>query len=153
MTNVPLASLITAVRADPAFEGPLDCVPYAEFLNLWVRRSGDELLAWLRYDGMLIGSPAPPRLHGGVVAATLEFAGLLQLLWEGCNAEAPVLQLAKPVDLTVEYLRGGRPQDVFAHANVVRQGRRIANVRAIAWQSDQSAPIAAASLHFLVAPS
>jgi acyl-coenzyme A thioesterase PaaI-like protein len=40
--------------------------------------------------------------------------------------------------------------DVIACAKVTKQGRRMVNVFAEAWQEDRSRPVATANAHFLV---
>ena len=57
----------------------------------------------------------------------------------------------KPVNVTVEYLRGGLSQRTFAVGRVTRAGRRIANVSAEAWQDDPAKPIATAWMNVLLA--
>ena len=59
-------------------------------------------------------------------------------------------KLAKPVDVTVEYMRSGRPVDTYARASIKRMGRRVANVHVEAWQDARGAPIAALHGHFLL---
>jgi acyl-CoA thioesterase FadM len=51
----------------------------------------------------------------------------------------------KIVNITVDYLRSARPVDVIACAKVTKQGRRMVNVYAEAWQDDRSKPVASAS--------
>lgn len=143
-------AFLETVLDDPAFEGPLTGIPYAEFMGLRVRRVGDRLLTHLPFNDTLIGSPAPRRLHGGAVGATLEIAAALQLVFEAGRESGMPDRLPKPIGMTVEYLRGGEPKAVFAAAEVARQGRRIANVRAQAWQDREDTPIAAALMQFLI---
>ena len=56
----------------------------------------------------------------------------------------------KPVDVSVAYLRSGKPLDVFAHADLRKVGRRVAYVHVLAWQDDRDAPIAELSAHLLM---
>ena len=58
--------------------------------------------------------------------------------------------MPKIVNITVDYLRSAGPRDVIAAAKVTKQGRRMVNVFAEAWQDDRSKPVASASAHFLV---
>jgi len=75
----------------------------------------------------------------------LEMAAIFHLLWE---TETPTVP--KIVNITVDYLRSAGPRDVIASAKVTKQGRRMVNVFAEAWQDDRSRPVASASAHFLV---
>ena len=58
----------------------------------------------------------------------------------------------KPVNISVEYLRGGVTVETFARGEVIRAGRRIANVRAEAWQADRNKPLASCWMNFLIKP-
>ena len=60
------------------------------------------------------------------------------------------MTVPKTINITVEYLRSGKPQDTFARAVFTKHGRRVANVRAYAWQDDPTKPVAAANAHFLL---
>ena len=113
--------------------------PYAAFLGL--RAEGDLLV--MPFAPALIG--APGRLHGGAIAGMLEIAALSVVL-----ARLPEGATAKPISVTVDYLREGRPQDSFARAHVLRLGRRVANVRADLFQDDPDRLVASARLNILV---
>ena len=97
---------------------------------------------------LLIGNAALPALHGGSLGALLESTAHFQLLWD-----AETVVLPKTIDITVDYLRTGRPVDSWARAIITRQGRRVANVRVEAWQEDRARPIAIAHGHFLILPA
>ncbi|MGB7406078.1 MAG: PaaI family thioesterase [Pacificimonas sp.] len=126
--------------------GPLNGIPYAEMLGLSVSLDDDGALLTMPYDRSLIGSPQPPRLHGGTVAGLMEIASIAQLLHALGPGEAEI----KPINVTVDYLRAGQPVDTFARAKIVRMGRRIANVRVSAWQDDQANPIAGAHMNVML---
>ena len=104
------------------------------------------MITVLPFQDMLIGNPMLPALHGGVTGAFLESAAIMSLM-----ARMQTNQVPKIINITIEYLRPGGPTDSFAAGIVTRQGRRVANVRAEAWQDDRNHPIAAASAHFLMA--
>lgn len=57
----------------------------------------------------------------------------------------------KPVNVTVDFMRGGRDHETRAVGLVTRIGARIANVEAVAWQEDRNKPIARARMTVLVA--
>jgi uncharacterized protein (TIGR00369 family) len=106
-----------------------------------------ELLGRLRYSQKLVGNPMLPALHGGAIGALMESTAIFELL---LSAQTTVLP--KTINITVEYLRSGRPVDTYAHAIVTKQGRRVANVRVHAWQAERERPIAFAHAHFLILP-
>jgi acyl-coenzyme A thioesterase PaaI-like protein len=124
-----------------------EVIPYARFLGLSMRHLAGELLGQLTYSSSLVGNPTLPALHGGAIGALLESTAIFQLLWE-----AETVVLPKTIDITVEYLRSGRPVDTWAKGILTRQGRRVANVRVEAWQEDRLRPIAFAHGHFLILP-
>ena len=59
----------------------------------------------------------------------------------------------KPVNVTVDFMRGGRDKVTFARGIVTRLGTRVANVEAVAWQGARDRPIAAARMNYLVVRS
>ena len=123
----------------------LDRLPYARFLNLQTRMSGDELTVVMPFDDKLIGNPMLPALHGGATAALLELTAVAQVA-----LSYPRLRLPRPINVTVAYLRSGRPVDVHARARISKAGRRVAHVLAEAWQEDEAQPIASLTARFLV---
>jgi uncharacterized protein (TIGR00369 family) len=120
-------------------------IPYAVFLGLRLEEQGGALLATMRFAPELIGNPQLPALHGGTIGALLESIAIFQ-----CLHAAPTVVLPKTITFTVDFLRPGRPVDTFARAQVTRQGRRVANVRAEAYQDDPARPIATAHALLLV---
>lgn len=49
--------------------------------------------------------------------------------------------LPKTIDFNIDYLRTGLPQDTYANMVMVKQGRRVANLRIEAWQSSPEKPM------------
>lgn len=130
---------------DEALTAAVAALPYARFLGLCVARGDDGPTAVLPYAEHLIGNPTLPALHGGVIGAFMEIAAVLHL-----SLEAGVAGRPKTIDMTVDYLRSGRPQDTYARVEVKRLGRHVANVHVKAWQDDPAAPIATLHGHFLL---
>lgn len=125
--------------------GLLDRVPYARFLGLESRQDGDILTVTMPFADRLIGNPMLPALHGGSTAALLEMTAMAQVA-----LGFPALRLPRPINVTVAYLRTGRPQDVHARARISRAGRRVAHVLAEAWQDSRDQPIASLTANFLL---
>ena len=129
------------------YQAFLERIPYARFLGLSVDSIDERhrVVLRLRFDRGIVGNPNLPAVHGGVIGAFLEWAAILQLVREGEGDH-----LAKPINLTVDYLRSAGPRDTLAHATITKHGRRVANVRVEAWQDDPEKPVAAAHGHFLM---
>ena len=119
--------------------------PYARLLGLELERDGDgrPLLA-MPFGDAVVGRPG--FVHGGAIGGLLEIAAIVGLRHALGDDGVGI----KPVNLTVDYMRGGRELTTWAAAEVRRLGTRIANVDAIAWQDDRARPIAAARLTFQV---
>lgn len=127
---------------------PLLSSPYVQRLGVRFDDHGDELTGILPYAETLVGNPLIPALHGGAIGAFMEITAAAGLL-----AASDLAALPKSIDVAVDYLRPGRPSDVYARAAITRQGSRVANVRVEAWQTKRSAPIATLHGHFLIKPS
>ncbi|MEO1038691.1 MAG: PaaI family thioesterase [Pseudomonadota bacterium] len=126
---------------------PLLSSPYVKRLGVRFDDHGDELTGILPYDDTLVGNPLIPALHGGAIGAFMEITASAALM-----AASRLAALPKPIDVAVDYLRPGRPSDVFARAMITRQGSRVANVRVDAWQERRQALIATLHGHFLIKP-
>ena len=145
-------------RRDAALKALVEGVPYIRFLGIQFDRRGDELTAVLPYRDDLIGNPLLPALHGGVTAAFMEVAAIIELgwtmIWEemesGAAGSSGPVRLPKTIDFTVDYLRSGLPRDAYARARVNRSGRRYASVHVEAWQDNRSRLFAQATGHFLM---
>ena len=135
----------------------LESTPYIRLLGIGVaeepsapaaaRGTSETPVLVLRFSDDIIGNVRLPAIHGGVIGAFLETTALATLIWASSSEFLP-----KTIDISFEYLRSGRPRDTFAQATITKHGRRVANVRVVAWQEDPSRPIAAAHGHFLIKP-
>ena len=92
----------------------------------------------------------PGYLHGGAIGGMLEVAAYAALKAELERRATPVR--IKPVNINIEYLRGGLTERTFASGQVLRAGRRVANVRVEAWQAHRDKPVASGWMNFLLSP-
>lgn len=120
--------------------------PYAALLGLGIAELRDGVpLLQMPFGVAVLGRPG--FVHGGAIGGLLEmaaFAALRTALGEAADVEV------KPVNISVDYLRGGREKTTYALGHVSRLGRRIANVDVSAWQDDPAAPIATARMTMLL---
>jgi len=113
-------------------------IPYARFLGLRVERDEGGLVCVLPFRDEIVGNARLPAVHGGVVGSFLEMTALLGLLDESGGERIP-----KPINFSTDFLRSAGPSDTFGRAEIVKLGRRIANVRVVAYQDDPARPVAA----------
>lgn len=123
----------------------LAAIPYARFLDVRLEEDAEGLLCVLPFRDDLIGNAALPAVHGGVVGAFLELTALVAAIDMVDSERVP-----KPINFSVDYLRSVGPRDTWGRAEIVKQGRRIANVRVLAWQDERSKPVAAGIGNFLL---
>ncbi len=116
----------------------VDAIPYARFLGVRLERTAGGLLCVLPFADEIVGNARLPAVHGGVVGSFLELTALLGLLDESESDRIP-----KPITFGTDYLRSAGPRDTYGRAEIVKLGRRIANVRVVAFQDDESRPVAA----------
>lgn len=136
---------INAAKETRDWQPVFEFIPYFNFLGLRLEEKNGSLTCILPEDRKFIGNPMLPALHGGVVGAFLESTALVHLM-----ATQEVTRLPKIINITIEYLRSGKPIETYAEAIVTKPGRRVANMRIEAWQGDRAKPIAVANANFLV---
>ena len=119
--------------------------PYADFLGIRADAAGgDAPQLILPFADHLLGRPG--FLHGGTIAGLLEIAAFAALYHMLGDEKAKV----KPINVTVDFMRGGRQRDTRAEGRMTRIGARIANVTAEAWQDDRSKLTATEKMNFLL---
>ena len=124
----------------------LDAIPYARFLGVELEPTDGGFECVLPFRREIVGNAALPAVHGGVLGAFLELTALLRLIDEHPGAQVP-----KPITFSVDYLRSAGPATTRARADIFKLGRRIANVRVVAWQDDPDRPVVAGNGKFLLA--
>lgn len=120
--------------------------PYATLLGLTVEPgpAGPPVLL-MPYATAVMGRPG--FLHGGAIGGLLEMAAIVAL--DFALAEDGGGHI-KPINVTVDFMRGGRERETRAIGLVTRLGNRVANVEAQAWQDERDRPIAAARMNYLI---
>lgn len=140
-----ITDAVAAARETGDYQSVIDSIPYMRFLGLTVAADANGPVVTMPGSDHIIGNPVLPAIHGGVVGAFLESTAIMHLIWARESQQVP-----KIVNLTIDYLRSARVVDTHAQAIITKHGRRIANIRIEAWQTDRAKPVAAAHAHFLL---
>jgi len=119
--------------------------PYAVLLGLDIEPGEAAPTLVMPFAADVVGRPG--FLHGGAIGGLLEMAAVAALK-QALAADGG--GRVKPINLTVDYMRGGRDKPTRARGTVTRLGTRVANVDAIAWQDEPDRPIARAHLNYLI---
>lgn len=108
-----------------------EAIPFNRHLGITLEeaRMGYALLK-LPYADQLIGNPLIPALHGGVIAALIDTTGGAAAM----TCLASLEDRLATIDMRVDYLLPGKPQELFAEAKVIRNGNRLVVTRISAWQ-------------------
>ena len=138
-------AVIESARKDASPQQILDFIPYSRFIGAQAKMDGDQVLYWLEKRASNIGNPSLPAIHGGVIGGFLELSAAIEILYTLDVGTVP-----KVVDFSLDYLRPGRYKTIYASCTVLRQGKKLVNVTASAWQDSPDKLIATARCHFLV---
>ncbi|MEN9683830.1 MAG: hypothetical protein RLZZ427_1581 [Pseudomonadota bacterium] len=127
-----------------------DLPPYARTLGIDIDHdeNGNPVL-FVDFSERVLGRPG--FLHGGAMSGLMEMAAMAALRAE-MERRGEQMRL-KPVNVQVEFMRGGTEQRTYAMGTVTRAGRRVALVNAECWQDDRDKPIALAQIKVLLSPA
>ena len=145
MIDQELQSALILARSTSSPQDIVDLIPYSRFIGTQAKVAESGVLYWLDRRPSNIGNPTLPAIHGGVIGGFLELAASIELLYS-----SEVSGIPKVIDFSLDYLRPGRYKTIYASCTVLRQGKKLVNVAATAWQDDFSKPIATARCHFLL---
>jgi uncharacterized protein (TIGR00369 family) len=120
--------------------------PYAELLGLSMEQddAGEPVLV-MPFGEDVLGRPG--FLHGGAIGGLLEMAAIVSLHHALASEGGGRI---KPINVTLDFMRGGREKPTRARGLITRLGTRVANVDAVAWQDDPAKPIARGRLNYLI---
>ncbi|WP_255987314.1 PaaI family thioesterase [Chitinolyticbacter albus] len=145
MTQSEMKHCWQLARENGDYSAVIVAIPYARTIGMQMAEQAGELRFTLPFAQSNVGNVLLPALHGGVIGGFLETAAVLTLL-----TSAETNAIPKVVDFSIDYLRSGRPVDLYGRCEIVRQGKRVANVLMTAWQDDLAKPVASARAHFLL---
>lgn len=140
-----MTTLLADAIAEKNFVKLTEQIPYARLIGIHCIPIGENFIFKLPRNPDNLGNPSLPAIHGGVIGGFMETSGILHVMMNTGVDKVP-----KVVDFSIDYLRPGRDTDSFVRCEVIRQGRKIANVLITAWQTREQEPIATARAHFLL---
>ena len=101
-------------------------IPFNKLLGLKVLDlNAGNCTMLLPFNSNFIGDPVRKALHGGVISALIDTTGGL-CCWSMVKNNNDRIST---VDLRVDYLRKGPPENLICNATVVRMGNRVAVTR------------------------
>ncbi len=124
--------------------------PYALALDMQAEmQDGEAPVVTMPFASKVQGRPG--FLHGGAISGLLEIAAVAAIhdALRKQGSDAPI----KQVNVTIDFMRGGKPELTYAQGTITRLGRTMANVSAHAWQDDPDRIIAQAHMHYLISRS
>jgi len=141
-----MREIIHQLKSSGALDELNAMIPYAGFVGFDITKDEIGILTLLKPSPDNIGNEIIGAIHGGVIGALLEHAASFHLL-----DEIECTRIPRIVNLSIDYLRPALNKETYARGVVIKQGKRVVNVRVSAWQEDENRPVAAAHAHFLIA--
>ena len=127
--------------------GVIESLPHNVKLGVRTEEiSRGRCITYIEYRPELVGDPTRDVLHGGVVTTLIDTtAG--GAVYSCLSGETPIATL----DMRIDYLKPAAPaRRLYACAEVGRLTRRIAFVRAFAYQDDASNQVATCNAAFMI---
>lgn len=119
-----------------------NAAPISKWLGLSVVED-DGFVFTLAFDERHIGNKLIRALHGGAIAAFLEFSAQ-SALYARLGGERAI----RTINIDIDYLTSARAMDMKARVSFIRIGRRLAFAEARGWQKDEAAPVASGRFRF-----
>jgi len=126
----------------------LNPIPHAKALGFELIESEDNRCRLrVPYDSHLVGDPDTGVIHGGVITAALDNASGSAVR---LNQSVGEISSMATLDLRIDYMHAAEPgRDLYVLADCFRTAASIAFVRAVAYQNDESDPVATSTACFM----
>jgi len=142
MTDKALMERIVRFRTKPENQSPFGLYLGLEIIDI---DKGEATLA-VPYAKHLAGNSLTGVLHGGIITTSLDAACGLSVI--AALGEPTTIAT---LDLRIDYLKPASPEEtVFAYGHCYKVTKNVCFVRGIAYQKDQSKPIANATATFMI---
>lgn len=99
-----------------------EIIPFHKVLGLQLVSIGDgSAQILILYRPELVGDPRTDRIHGGVIATAMDAAGGAAAITTLANKRDQL----STIDIRVDYLFPGRPEDILVEGTIVKDGKNI----------------------------
>ena len=124
----------------------IEAIPHSRALGMQLTGVGDGVAeAVMPWREDLVGDPTTGVIAGGAVSALMDTCGGAAVM-----SHPDAVSSTATLDLRIDYMRGATPgQAIRAKATCYHITRRVAFVRAVAWDDDER-PVATAAGAFTV---
>lgn len=118
--------------------------PYALNYGTEILSAEEYVECVTQWREIFTGNPLLRAWHGGIVSGVLELTGTLAAIRAANNENCGL------ISINTSYLRPtSGDKAMFSRANIVRSGKQIQTINAVAWQNSLEEPTAIASLTFV----
>lgn len=90
------------------------------------------------YKPELVGDPRTDRIHGGVISTAMDAAGGAAGITTLSNEKDQI----STIDIRVDYLFPGKPEDIMVEGSIVKNGKNIIFTQMRAFHRDEKEVIA-----------
>ena len=114
-------------------------IPFNRFIGLKIvdAKEGFVVLK-ITFRPEFVGDPRRPALHGGLTSMILDSVGGAA----GMTTLRSTKDRLATIDLRVDYLQPGDPEDLFAEGKIVKSGNRIIFTEMVAFQGEHKRIVA-----------
>lgn len=99
-----------------------ELIPFHKLLGLQLQKLGEGFVRIrIPYKKELVGDPRTSRIHGGVISTVMDAAGGAA----GMTTLSETADQIATVDIHVDYLFPGRPEDIVVEGQIIRNGNSL----------------------------
>ncbi len=126
-----------------------DAIKHCKVLGIKIDSvEGGQITSMLPYSENIIGNPATGVIHGGALTTLLDTT---------CGMSVPLalgeFRLSPTLDLRIDYMSAAKPHlDIYGRAEVYRITKNVVFSKGIAFQDDETKPIAHCVATFMLLP-
>ncbi len=122
-------------------------MPYALFIGLNVGTLDNEMAFYLPAQNHHIGNTIRTSLHGGLLGGLMESCA--QFFVHKMQERD---LLPQTININIDYLRPGKPEDAYIVCKMIKAGSRISSVWVEVWQRQREKPVTSARVLVSLTP-